>query len=172
MYGGGRYLPFKVLPLYFHSSFICPGTRMREGIRSFLDECKAAGRSEKSAHYLYVNGFDPMKSRIPVADHLRRGASLSRLTDMWLNTWGEDSDWSLSSVVKRYMYSYMSRMCSAMLCYSCYIFMSPFAEYQWMIQFWGQATYLPFFQTPGSCWHKVTRWLSGISCTLFINVSS
>ena len=65
---------------------------MREGIRSFLDECVAAGRSEKSAHYLYVNGFDSKKSRIPVKDHLKRGASLSRLRDMWLDTWGEDTD--------------------------------------------------------------------------------
>ena len=65
---------------------------MREGIRSFLDECVAAGRSEKSAHYLYVNGFDSKKSRIPVKDHLKIGASLSRLTDMWLDTWGEDTD--------------------------------------------------------------------------------
>ena len=70
---------------------ICSGTRMREGIRSFLNDCKAAGRSEKSAHLLYVNGFDPRRSKIPVKDHLERGASLSRLVDMWLNTWGDNA---------------------------------------------------------------------------------
>ena len=66
------------------------GTRFREGIRLFLDECAAAGRSEKTAHYLYVNGFDPKRSKIPVHDHLKRGASLARLTNMWLSTWGVD----------------------------------------------------------------------------------
>ena len=68
------------------------GTRMREGIRSFLDNCMAAGRSEKSAHFLYVNGFDPKWSRVPVRDHLMRGASLSRLVDMWLSIWGDETD--------------------------------------------------------------------------------
>ena len=63
------------------------GTRFREGIRLFLDECAAAGRSEKTAHYLYVNGFDPKRLKIPVPDHLKRGASLARLTNMWLSTW-------------------------------------------------------------------------------------
>ena len=66
------------------------GTRFREGIRFFLDECAAAGRSEKTAHYLYVNGFDPKRLKIPVHDHLKRGASLARLTNMWLSTWGVD----------------------------------------------------------------------------------
>ena len=66
------------------------GTRFREGIRLFLDECAAVGRSEKTAHYLYVNGFDPKRSKIPVHDHLKRGASLARLTNMWLSTWGVD----------------------------------------------------------------------------------
>ena len=67
-----------------------PGTRIREGIRDFLDECAKAGRSEKSAHYLYVNGLDSEGLHLPVQVHLQRGASLSRLTDMWLSTWGEE----------------------------------------------------------------------------------
>ena len=65
---------------------------MREGIRSFLDECQAAGRSEKSAHFLYVNGFDSKKSRIPVKDHLQRGGALSKLVEMWLSTWGDETE--------------------------------------------------------------------------------
>ena len=67
-----------------------PGARIREGIRAFIESCRAAGRSEKSAHFLYVNGFDPRRSRVPVQEHLKRGASLSRLTDVWLSTWGND----------------------------------------------------------------------------------
>ena len=66
------------------------GTRFREGIRLFLDECAAMGRSEKTAHFLYVNGFDPKSNKISVQDHLKRGAILARLTDMWLSTWGVD----------------------------------------------------------------------------------
>ena len=69
---------------------ICSGTRIREGIRTFLDECAKAGKSEKSAHYLYVNGLDSEGLNVPVQIHLQRGASLSRLTDMWLSTWGEE----------------------------------------------------------------------------------
>ena len=84
--GGGRYLQRKLLPFFYS----CPGTRFREGIRLFLDECAAVGRSEKSALYLYVNGFDPKRSRIPVQDHLKRGSSLATLTDAWLSTWGVD----------------------------------------------------------------------------------
>ena len=71
---------------------ICSGTRIREGIRSFIDECWAAGRSSKSAHFLYVNGLDAKRSKIPIKDHLKRGASLSRLVKMWLDTWGEDTE--------------------------------------------------------------------------------
>ena len=76
----------------------CPGTRIREGVRAFLNECAEVGRSEKTAHYLYVNGMDSKGVKLSVQVHLQRGASLSRLTDMWLSTWGaeEESDgWSL-----------------------------------------------------------------------------
>ena len=66
------------------------GTRMREGIRAFREECKAAGRSEKTAHLLYVNGLDQNETRLSTKVHLQRGASLSKLTDMWLHTWGEE----------------------------------------------------------------------------------
>ena len=62
---------------------------MREGIRSFVDECARAGRSMESAHSLYVNGFNAMEVKITTKEHLQRGACLSRLTDMWLSTWGE-----------------------------------------------------------------------------------
>ena len=65
---------------------------MREGIRSFLEECAAAGRSRQSAHYMFVNGMDPQGSKVPVRDHLKRGASFSRLTDFWLSTWDEEND--------------------------------------------------------------------------------
>ena len=65
---------------------------MREGIRSFIDECRAAGRSQRSTHFLYVNGLDSKRSRIPVKDHLKRGASLSRLVNMWLDTWGDEME--------------------------------------------------------------------------------
>ena len=78
---------FETLVFIFYS-----GTRMRECIRSFLDECEAAGRSQKSAHYLFVNGFDPKWAKISVKDHLKRGASLARLVDMWLSTWGHETD--------------------------------------------------------------------------------
>ena len=63
---------------------------MREGIRAFREECKAAGRSEKTGHFLYVNGLDQNGAKLPTRVHLQRGASLSKLTDMWLYTWGEE----------------------------------------------------------------------------------
>ena len=72
----------------FFCFIFCSGTRIREGIRSFIDECWAVGRSSASAHFLYVNGLDSKRSKIPVKDHLKRGASLSRLVKMWLDTWG------------------------------------------------------------------------------------
>ena len=72
--------------------FIYSGTLMREGIRTFLDECAAAGRSEKTSHYLFVNGFDAKKAKIPVKEHLKRGAILARLTDAWLSTWGGETE--------------------------------------------------------------------------------
>jgi len=71
---------------------VVEGTRIREGVRAFLDECAKAGRSEKTAHYLYVNGMDSKGEKLSVQAHLQRGASLSRLTDMWLNTWGEEEE--------------------------------------------------------------------------------
>ena len=63
---------------------------MREGIRFFLEECAAAGKSQATAHYLFVNGMDPRGCRVSIKDHLKRGASLSRLIDFWLSTWGDD----------------------------------------------------------------------------------
>ena len=87
VHGCGRYL--SLWSPFFTN---CPGTRIREGVRAFLDACAAAGRSEKTAHYLYVNGLDSKGVKLPVQVHLQRGASLSRLTDMWLSTWGEEEE--------------------------------------------------------------------------------
>ena len=63
------------------------GTREQEGLRAFLTECEDAGRSVATAHYLYVNGQTAEGVKIPVEDHLARGACLIRLTDMWLEMW-------------------------------------------------------------------------------------
>ena len=53
---------------------------MREGIRDFLDMCSIAGRSRKSAHFLYVNGMDHCGNKIHPQEHLQKGACLKRLT--------------------------------------------------------------------------------------------
>ena len=66
---------------------IYPGTRWKEGIRQFLNECRDAGRSDARAHYLYVNGLDAQGVQISKQAHMERGASLIRLTDIWLGTW-------------------------------------------------------------------------------------
>ena len=66
---------------------VYPGTRDQEGIGAFLTECEDAGRSLTTAHYLYVNGQIAEGIKISVQDHLRRGASLIRLTDAWLELW-------------------------------------------------------------------------------------
>ena len=65
---------------------------MREGIRDFLDMCSIAGRSQKSAHFLYVNGMDHCGNKIHPQEHLQRGACLERLTKMWLYTWGQEEE--------------------------------------------------------------------------------
>ena len=52
-----------------------------EGIRDFLERCLRADRSEKSAHFLDVNGMDVKGLRISVEEHLRRGSSLAKLTE-------------------------------------------------------------------------------------------
>ena len=56
-------------------------------VRAFLTECEAAGRSLTTAHYLYVNGQNAEGIKISVQDHLRRGASLIRLSNVWLEMW-------------------------------------------------------------------------------------
>ena len=65
---------------------------MREGIRDFLDMCSHAGRSRKSAHFLYVNGMDHCGNKIHPQEHLQRGACLESLTKMWLYTWGQEEE--------------------------------------------------------------------------------
>ena len=65
---------------------------MREGIRDLLDMCSNAGRSRKSAHFLYVNGMDHCGNKIHPQEHLQRGACLESLTKMWLYTWGQEEE--------------------------------------------------------------------------------
>ena len=62
-------------------------TRKELGIRAFLDDCLKAGRSRASAYKHYVMGLDEVGSRVDLAIHLKRGASLHQLTETWLNTW-------------------------------------------------------------------------------------
>ena len=45
---------------------------MREGIRDFIDRCSEAGRSQKTTHFLYVNGKDQCGNSIPLKMHLQR----------------------------------------------------------------------------------------------------
>ena len=61
--------------------------RVREGIRTFLSECRRAGWSRATSYRFYITGMDEGGVKIPRNDHLLRGASLVRLTDMWLSTW-------------------------------------------------------------------------------------
>ena len=61
--------------------------RVREGIRTFLNDCKIAGRSSATAYRLYVTGEDAFGSKIATEEHLQRGGCLSRLTDEWLDLW-------------------------------------------------------------------------------------
>ena len=61
--------------------------RVREGIRTFLSECRRAGWSRATSYRFYITGMDEGGVKIPRIDHLLRGASLVRLTDMWLSTW-------------------------------------------------------------------------------------
>ena len=62
-------------------------TRMREGIRDFLDECHVVGRSSAAAFVYYVTGKDKNGEIVPVVGHLQRGASLLRLQEKWVETW-------------------------------------------------------------------------------------
>ena len=65
----GRYLEdqntFSIF-LFPPPQSIYPGTRVKEGIRAFLTECEAAGRSLTTAHYLYVNGQNAEGIKISV----------------------------------------------------------------------------------------------------------
>ena len=67
---------------------------MREGIRDFIDRCSEAGRSQKTTHFLYVNGKDQCGNSIPLKMHLhlQRGASLDNMVRMWLFTWGQEEE--------------------------------------------------------------------------------
>ena len=51
-----------------HVLFECmavEGTRMRVGIRDFINRCSEAGRSHKTTRFLYVNGKDQCGNSIP-----------------------------------------------------------------------------------------------------------
>ena len=61
--------------------------RVREGIRSFLSDCRLAGWSRATSYRFYVSGRDKDGEKIAKRDHLLRGASLARLTDAWLSVW-------------------------------------------------------------------------------------
>ena len=61
--------------------------RMKEGIRAFFVDCRAAGRSDATAYAYYVTGKDCSGGAVPVVGHLQRGASLARLQERWLATW-------------------------------------------------------------------------------------
>ena len=89
MHCGGRYWKecYILIISFIFLQTLYPGSRCNEGIRAFLTECRDAGRSEASAHFLYVNGQDAKGVQIPREAHLERGASLNRLTDIWLGTW-------------------------------------------------------------------------------------
>ena len=86
MFCGGRYQP----RVSGENSKNHPGTRVREGIRAFIEDSRKLGKSEKTAHSLYVQGMDQNGAKVSTKEHLKRGAALSALTDMWLYTWGED----------------------------------------------------------------------------------
>ena len=61
--------------------------RIREGIRTFLAQCRMAGLSHASAYLYYIQGKSAGGSKIPRREHLQRGASLIRLTEVWKDTW-------------------------------------------------------------------------------------
>ena len=65
------------------------GVREAEGIQSFLERCRDVGMSKVAAYRAYIMGKDCHGVQIEVNDHLDRGASLSKLTDAWLETWYE-----------------------------------------------------------------------------------
>ena len=75
--------------------------RVREGIRTFLNDCKIAGRSSATAYRLYVTGEDAFGSKIATEEHLQRGGCLSRLTDEWLDLWESVTEWMLQNIVRR-----------------------------------------------------------------------
>ena len=75
--------------------------RVREGIRTFLNDCKIAGRSSATAYRLYVTGEDAFGSKIATEEHLQRGGCLSRLTDEWLDLWESVTEWLLQNIVGR-----------------------------------------------------------------------
>ena len=68
--------------------------RIREGIRTFLAQCRMAGLSHASAYVYYIQGKSAGGSKIPRREHLQRGASLIRLTEVWKDTWLDVLWWS------------------------------------------------------------------------------
>ena len=64
--------------------------RKKEGISDFLTSCREMGMSKAASYTSYVMGKSCQGIQIPVHEHLARGASLSRLTDAWLETWFDE----------------------------------------------------------------------------------
>ena len=67
-------------------------TRVALGIKYFLDGCHQAGRSRASAYRYYVLGLDKNGDKIDLETHLKRGASLHKLTETWLSIWEDPED--------------------------------------------------------------------------------
>ena len=61
--------------------------------RGFLHACERGGLSSSAAYRHYVIGLDVSGSKIDTDKHLLRGASLSRLTDEWLDIWESIMEW-------------------------------------------------------------------------------
>ena len=61
--------------------------RLTEGIRAFFNDCEDSGRSVATSHFLYVNGKDANGRQVSSEEHLKRGGSLIRITEHWLNMW-------------------------------------------------------------------------------------
>ena len=71
----------------FEDCVAIEATRVREGIRDFMVECRNRGRSRASTYHLYINGMDANLEKVGQRDHLMRGKSLDNLTSAWLSTW-------------------------------------------------------------------------------------
>ena len=88
---------------------------MALGIRDFLHECRQAGRSRASAYRHYVLGLDKNGDKIDLEMHMQRGANLHKLTEAWLNTWGNTDDTVQLVALSRTILVCMCLVCISML---------------------------------------------------------